>query len=147
MKRHQTELLRRKDSDSVHTSDSDDARNLFVVTVPRIHRRRRESGGSSGSEASRPDTSSRRRSASNSSIHSEPALRGPRQHDAPASEQQNTLQAAAKSVVRRTGSDGSCRLRRSGSERSHKRSGSDKALRRTGSGEIPTGTACSLLFK
>lgn len=120
----------RRGSDSLQTSDSEDARDLIVVTVPKIHRRRRESGGSTGSEpSSRPEQKFRQRTGSNSSISSEPVR--------PAVDCDSDRLSAGKATVRRTGSDS--RLRRSGSERSLKRSDSAKSLRRTGSGDIPTG--------
>lgn len=114
-------------SDSVQTSDSEETRDLIVVTVPKIHRRRRESGGSTGSETScKPDHKFRPRAGSNSSISSEPVRVWEREEE-----------KVLKATVKRSGSDS--RLRRSGSERMVKRSDSTKSLRRTGSGDIPTG--------
>ena len=118
----------RRGSDSLQTSDSEDTRDLIVVTIPKIHRRRRESGGSTGSETSgKPEHKFRPRAGSSSSISSEPVVRVG----------DGDGERVLKATVRRTGSDS--RLRRSGSERAIKRSDSTKSLRRTGSGDIPTG--------
>ncbi|XP_067928598.1 serine-rich adhesin for platelets-like isoform X2 [Watersipora subatra] len=125
--RRSSSLSSRKESTSTHTSDSEDIR--IQLGAAKIHRRRTESSGSTGSETSgAPSDICRYRSKSNSSVSSEPTPRVAT----------GESRLCEYSPLQRTGSDGGCKLRRSGSERALKRSGSERGLKRTGSGDIPT---------